>query len=106
MTRPELSGTMLGTDRADIMTQVRSAAAKYFGVECIRVELTNETIDSDEVLRGDDKVVKQQPSFVADYRAWEWHDVRYPAYGPGRCSDCSKESWPQDPIPGPKDPRR
>lgn len=99
MMESTLTGSTFGKDRAEVTSNAKAIAARYFGQPCILVELSNEQADVEHVQTGDNEAVMQGVVFSADFRAIESHRLEARSYGPAICRDCKRESWPQDPLP-------
>jgi hypothetical protein len=68
----KLTGTIIGTDHADLIKQATAKASTYFLMS----------------------------TFLADFTAQVWHRLGGRPYGPDRCLNCGLDSWPQNPLPG------
>ena len=94
-----LTGQTSGASRAEITTKAEQLAAAYFGTECVVVTLRDESCETTDVRYADGRTVLSHSEFSAAFDADEHHDVEARSYGPGKCRKCSKDSWPQNPLP-------
>lgn len=88
----QLTGTVTGSNRAELTARATELAATYFGNTCVKVALGSAAT---ELERGQVVV-----SFVAEFTAVISHDPNRPGYGPPTCRRCGKKFWPHDPPEG------
>lgn len=73
-----LTGSAQGSTRADIIAHAKDAAAKYYGTECIGVELINEqavTLTEAAINGGRETVVVgYEADWIADIKHSFWED--------------------------------
>jgi len=91
-----LRGIASGDDRAGVKAMAEKLAALYFSTECLSIRLRDAeaTIGIELVPGGRESV-----TFGVPFEAQVNHRVETPAYGPGRCRKCGKESWSESPLP-------
>lgn len=87
MSTERLTGELIGANRAEIIAKATRSAETYFGTPCVAVRLNDE--HPHPVLSH----------FVAKFEAREHHAIRTRTYGPDRCRDCGRDSWPHAPLP-------
>jgi|GEM_PF-6844402 len=78
-----MRGKAFAVNRADLMEQAKNFGAKYYGLTCLYVELSDERLMT-------------SGRFVADFTVEIHHEIRGKSYGPDYCQDCGKDSWPHD----------
>lgn len=89
-----LTGHGTGANRADIITNARDQAARYFGVadvRCVTVSLSHEAAIIQEAGTYLDLGKTIVTGFTADWEAEEWHRWEEVAYGFPKCVYCRKE---------------
>jgi len=94
-----LTGQTSGASRTEIISKAEQLAAAYFGTECVVVTLSDETCETTELQYGNGQVAVAHSFFSATFEADEHHDVGARSYGPARCRNCERDSWPQNPLP-------
>lgn len=95
-----LTGAAKGGSKRAILETAEAFAVTFFGTACVEVKLSGaQLVDVEEVTDRLGNTVRETASFTARFKAQVHHRVEAPAYGPGRCQGCGKDSWPHNPLP-------
>lgn len=95
--QPYLTGAVAGNSRAEMLTKAKAAAAAYFGLECVQVEMAQGALD-ETVQTNAGEVVGHD--FYAGFTAIEYHILNPGSAGPDTCRKCGEKSWPHAPLYG------
>lgn len=90
-----LEGSASGTSQANLTEKATGLAAVYYGTDCVRITLGDETCETERADGLGETAIREETTFTANWYADIHHRWTTPVYGPTYCAKCDKKSWGQ-----------